>query len=847
MGDVCCIFVIFITVRNYERVPVADIPSQFLSLYRGKHLSSDSISLIKTRISSLSIPAQPSPTFTVDVDVAWQCLLEAQQLLMLQPRSELSGVIPSLISWCLYFLEAIPLETLDNACWPEIRHPFALIPCLVREHKRQGVSASPRLPLRRIVATMLKISVKVALLQHRDSLKIHGRIEHVFHVLYSFYPEIEMDYAIADACKVVSNDEAKELASRLAFYVVNKPLDLPIEHVVRLIGCLSKQSARIHSYCLKANTPRWASHVFRAATGFLATRKDEWTAYIIEATATYLSWLFVTETETGKVIHIALSRKLLPALFQCIDHKPRLWTTPDEASPVATLLKYLAARIMVWPTTGRKAQNALSRVKSVCKRGQLREGRLLNGTLPETAPISTQWEWESEGTYRDLWARWESLIEAIDMADMEEESCANLQVVHDSWTLAVENMQWLLGLARMLEGMLSEDVSCCKIIVRRHVSTPWAASTPPQLRRRLQSTRDRVSHIEYKSETLTHQSANDAHSELPAVDLRMCIVGALDQCGSSACTAFAGLLRAITNPKRRPRRFRREAMDSASPQSNEQNIEGSGDDEDDEEEFVGGDALAVMVIWSMKTVVVITHWPSMRTVSLSAMALMWLRRTRPDLVGKWASIGGGTSSHISPYGQDRSQLPPRPITPPNFSFLSTPIRTRTAAFATTTPDKAESERDTLSKKSKPTVLSASASARQRSRMSLQDFESALFSRRRSQSAIVSTDSRLLETKESVSQRITKPTTVSTSPVATTIKQEDLDSGKGMEPRSLVQSKESSVPQPDGQAPMSGPKCSICGETGHNRRTCPTRESEVPQITPVADDNCDDPPNDTESD
>ncbi|KAF9012270.1 hypothetical protein BDZ89DRAFT_1047066 [Hymenopellis radicata] len=417
------------TVGSYKRVEEADIPTQFLPLYCGKRLTARDVLLLKKHVSSQSIPDTPSPTFTVDVDLVWQFLLKIQHLFMAQAQHDLAVVAPCLISWCLYFLKAIPLQTLDSVEWPEMRHLFALIPCLLRDHKHRNMSTSSTsqnaVPLDDMVSTMLKISVKVALLPNRESLKIHGRIENVFHVLYVLYPEIDVDHAISRASKDVTDANVKELASRLAVYVIDKPRNLPIKHVVQLLTCLSKRSNRVHDCCLQAHTPRWAPHVFRVATDILCTRKDEWTVYAIDAVATYLSWLFISQTQTGKVVQMSLSRKLLSSLLRCIDHDPKVWMTLDEALPVATLLKYLGARIMVCPTTGRKAQAALSRIE--VKRDQSREDRLLGSKLPEQVASKSALS-EADCIYRDLWAAWDFLLATIEAADIGEESCVNPQV-----------------------------------------------------------------------------------------------------------------------------------------------------------------------------------------------------------------------------------------------------------------------------------------------------------------------------------------------------------------------------------------------------------------------------------
>ncbi|KAF9001263.1 hypothetical protein BDZ89DRAFT_1146935 [Hymenopellis radicata] len=59
--------------------------------------------------------------------------------------------------------------------------------------------------------------------------------------------------------------------------------------------------------------------------------------------------------------------------------------------------------------------------------------------------------------------------------------------------------------------------------------------------------------------------------------------------------------------------------------------------------------------------------------------------------------------------------------------------------------------------------------------------------------------------------------------------------------------EVSVPKATQRKPA-GPKCSLCGETGHNRRTCPLKEeSEQELTTPVLEDYCNDSPKEPASD
>ncbi|KAF9044666.1 hypothetical protein BDZ89DRAFT_1034235 [Hymenopellis radicata] len=564
-------------IQRFERVALKDIPSSFLPLYvRGGDIS-DYVLLINMHMSLAHIPTRHSARFTVEVDVAWQCLLRAGHIKFVDRQSANDVLSPQLISWCLYFLEVVPWETIhSDVDWPDVDHPFLLLPWLLCEHKVMMTlmclpsNTSNNSPLQKTASAMLRISVQAALLYRTDMSGVFENIEDIFRTLYSVYPKHYVESAITQAADGVTEKQVKALATRLASYVIDKPDNLPIERVLQMITRLSRRSTHIDNLCREADTPRWAAHALRVAAQrpVCRTNEHECTVLVVSASAAYLSWLFASQPQTGKLVQEALKNKLLHALFRCLNYEKRLWATREGALPVTTLLKYLAIRIAACPTTGRKAKVALRRVKMEGKHSEAR-------TIRPSEAVSTQVRSEADDVYVDLWIRWELVVDAIRDPDMEEESCANLQVVHDSWTLAVENMQWLLGLARMLEGMLSEGAGAALI-----------------------------------------QRANDAHSELPAVDLRMCIVGPLDQCGSSACTAFSGLLRAITNPKRRPSAYRYPISrpDAISDDSEEERwtplvrrvmSEGSGDDEDDEEEFVGGDALAVMVIWSMKTVVVL--------------------------------------------------------------------------------------------------------------------------------------------------------------------------------------------------------------------------------------------------
>ncbi|KAF9006282.1 hypothetical protein BDZ89DRAFT_1144860 [Hymenopellis radicata] len=424
--------------RYFERVALRDIPCQFRVLYL---LESDiCVPLVNAHISSAPIPTEPSTSFTVDVDLAWRSLGHVQQLFLDNTQPRVHAILPRLLSWCLYFLEAIPWDTFDTVHWPELDVPFLLLPCLIGEYATDELStlaiAHP-LPMYEIIATMLKISVKVALLLHLESSDVNSRIETVFRVLHSFYPEDEVEGTLSEASKAVTDDQVKELASRLPLYVTDKPHDLPIDHIVQLIARLSEASPRICALFEKASTPRWASHTFRVAVAF--TRDDERTTSTIGSVATYLSWLFVSQIRTGKIVQIALSRRVLPALYRCITHEKRLWASRQEALPIITLLKYLAVCIVACPTTQRKARVALSSVEM--NRELSRGGSLLEFR----AKASSNRTIESDVTYADLWARWDWLVEAIRDVDTGEERCANpesrgranLQICSGCWDLRV--------------------------------------------------------------------------------------------------------------------------------------------------------------------------------------------------------------------------------------------------------------------------------------------------------------------------------------------------------------------------------------------------------------------------
>ncbi|KAF9019590.1 hypothetical protein BDZ89DRAFT_1043843 [Hymenopellis radicata] len=373
----------------FKRVALEDVPFEFRILYQ-RH-SSACMRLINEHISSFPIPTAPSTSFTVEVDLAWQCLFHVQRLFYPDTKP-IHAPLPCLFSWCLYFLKAVPWESLDTVQWPELELPFTLLPCLVYANASTNLSTLPvsnSLPMYDIISAMLKISVKVALLLRRDSSEVYNRLERVFRVLNSCYPEDIIDDALADATKDVTDAQVKELVSRLAIYVTSKPHGLPIDHVVHLLARLSERSRRIHDLCLKLGTPRWAAHTFRVATSFLRTRDDPTTSYAIEAAATYLSWL--------------------------------QWTSREDALPIATLLKYLATRVVACPTTQRKAKAALSQLET-SQEQSLDERRLKSQLSPEEVPGDKR---RGDEMYAALWSRWEWLVKAIKDVDIGEERCAN--------------------------------------------------------------------------------------------------------------------------------------------------------------------------------------------------------------------------------------------------------------------------------------------------------------------------------------------------------------------------------------------------------------------------------------
>ncbi|KAF9001261.1 hypothetical protein BDZ89DRAFT_1146932 [Hymenopellis radicata] len=414
------------SVRHYfKRVALEDVPFEFRILYQRHVHSPTCMRLINEHISSFPVPTEPSTSFTVEADLAWQSLFHVQQLFYPGSNPQIHAPLPCLFSWCLYFLEAIPWESLDTVQWPELDLPFTLLPCLVYAHT-SIYPVSNSLPMYDIISAMLKISVKVALLLRRDSSGVYNRLERVFRVLNSCYPEDVIDDTMADATKDVTDAQVKELVSRLAIYVTSKPHDLPIDHVVHLVARLSERSRRIHDLCLKLGAPRWAAHTFRVATSLLRTRDDLTTSYAIEAAATYLSWLFVTELRTDKVVHIALSRRVLPGLFRCLTHEPRRWTSREDALPIATLLKYLATRIVACPTTQRKAKAALSQLET-SQEQSLDERRLKSQLSPEDVSGDKK---RGDETYAALWSRWEWLVKAIKDVDTGEERCANPECLY---------------------------------------------------------------------------------------------------------------------------------------------------------------------------------------------------------------------------------------------------------------------------------------------------------------------------------------------------------------------------------------------------------------------------------
>ncbi|KAF9013030.1 hypothetical protein BDZ89DRAFT_1142613 [Hymenopellis radicata] len=385
--------------------------------------------LVKAHISSTPIPTKPSTRFTLDVDLAWQCLLQVEEFFRIDGLSGADFIIPRLISWCSYFLEAIPWEMLNNGVlWPDALLPFRLITCLLCEHRM--LTPSLTLPfntshnsfLQGTVSTMLRISVKVGSWTRRDCLGAYALIENVFHVLYSIYPTQYVDDAVTHASKDITNQDVKALASCLALYVINKSHDFPVEHTLRLIERLSKSSPRIHDLFQDSDTTRWASRTLRVATAFLRTRDDKHITHVIDASAAYLSWLFVSQTYSSKVVQTALSQKLLPALFRCLSHETRLWATHDSVLPVATLLMYLSVRIASCPTTGRKAKVAF---RHVYREQRSLEARVVESQSPSAeAPKS---ESESNDVYAELWVRWELVQDSIRDADASDERCANPQ------------------------------------------------------------------------------------------------------------------------------------------------------------------------------------------------------------------------------------------------------------------------------------------------------------------------------------------------------------------------------------------------------------------------------------